>query len=63
MPDKVNRRRLGKTAGALAGVAMAGQLASTAAQEAAPAASLVAMEMVDEIISAWTVVPREVARR
>lgn len=39
MPDKLNRRTLGKTAGALAGVVVAGHLAPTAAQQATPPAS------------------------
>jgi hypothetical protein len=62
MNDKLNRRNLGRTAGALAGVAVAGRFASTAAQEATPAASPIAMEAVDEIIAAWPDVPREVAQ-
>ncbi len=62
MKERIDRRRLTKTAGALAGVAVAGRFAAAAAQEATPAASPVAMEMVDEIIGAWPDVPREVAQ-
>ncbi len=61
MNDKLNRRTLGKTAGVLAGGAVAARMTSTAAQEATPSASPVAMETVDQIVSAWPDVPREVA--
>ncbi|MDQ3444448.1 MAG: hypothetical protein M3490_12675, partial [Chloroflexota bacterium] len=62
MNDKLNRRKLGKTAGVLAGGAVAARITSTAAQEATPSASPVAMEVVDQIVSAWPDVPREVAQ-
>ena len=62
MNDKLNRRKLGKTAGVLAGGAVAARITSTAAQEATPLASPVAMEVVDQIVSAWPDVPREVAQ-
>lgn len=62
MDHMLNRRKLGKTAGVLAGGAVAARLTSTAAQESTPAASPVAMETVDEIIAAWPDVPREVAQ-
>lgn len=62
MNEKQSRRTLAKTAGALAGVAVAGRLAPAAAQEATPAASPMAMEAVDAIVAAWPDVPREVAR-
>jgi hypothetical protein len=62
MDEQMDRRRLAKTAGALAGVAVAGRLAPAAAQEATPAASPMAMAAVDEIVAAWPDVPREVAR-
>ncbi len=62
MNDKLNRRTLGKTAGVLAGGAVAVRMTSTAAQEATPSASPIAMETVDQIVSAWPDVPREVAQ-
>ncbi len=62
MNDKLNRRTLGKTAGVLAGGSIAAQVSSVMAQEATPSASPVAMETVDQIVSAWPDVPREVAQ-
>lgn len=62
MSDKLNRRKMGKTVGAVAGVAVAGRFASISAQEATPSVSPVAMETVDEIVAAWPDVPREVAQ-
>ncbi len=62
MEDKLNRRTLGKTAGAFAGVAVAGRFASAGAQEVTPAASPVAMEMVEEIVANWPEVPTMVAQ-
>jgi len=62
MNDKLNRRTLGKTAGVLAGGSVAARITSTAAQEATPSASPVAMETVDQIVSVWPDVPREVAQ-
>ena len=62
MNDKLNRRTLGKTAGVLAGGSVAARITSSAAQEATPSASPVAMETVDQIVSAWPDVPREVAQ-
>ncbi len=61
MNDKLNRRTLGKTAGVLAGGSVAARMTSITAQEATPSASPVAAETVDQIISAWPDVPREVA--
>ena len=61
MDDKLSRRRLTKTAGALAGVAAAGRLAPAAAQEVTPMASPVTMETVDQILGAWPDVSRKVA--
>ena len=58
MADKVNRRTLGKTAGALAGVAVAGRFALATAQEANP----VAKETVDEIVASWPEVSSKVAQ-
>ncbi len=60
--ERINRRTLTQTASALAGAAVAGRFASAAAQDATPAASPVAMEMVDQILSAWPDVSREVAQ-
>jgi hypothetical protein len=57
MTDKLNRRTLAKTTGALAGGALAGRLAPAAAQEATP----VSQQVVDEIIAAWPETPRMVA--
>ncbi len=62
MNDKLNRRTLGKTAGVLAGGSVAARMTSITAQEATPSASPVAAETVDQIISAWPDVPREVAQ-
>jgi len=62
MNDKINRRTFGKTAGVLAGGSVAARITSTAAQEATPSASPVAIETVDQIVSAWPDVPREVAQ-
>ena len=62
MSDKLNRRTLGRTAGVLAGGAVAAHVTSITAQEATPSASPVAMETVDQIVSAWPDVPREVAQ-
>ncbi len=59
MTDKLNRRTLAKTAGALAGVAVAGRLAPAADQDGIPAA--MDEQAVDEIVGAWPDVPREVA--
>ena len=61
MDERLNRRSLAKTAGAVAGVAAAGRLTSAAAQDATPAASPVAMDVVDEIVATWPEVSREVA--
>ncbi len=62
MNDKLNRRTLGKTAGVLAGGSVAARMTSITAQEATPSASPVAAETVDQVISAWPDVPREVAQ-
>ncbi len=62
MADKVNRRTMGKTAGALAGVAVAGRFASATAEESTPAASPVAMDTVDEIVANWPEVSSKVAQ-
>ncbi len=62
MADRLNRRTLGKTAGAVAGVAVAGRFVSATAQEATPPASPVAMEMVDEILASWPDVSSKVAQ-
>lgn len=62
MTNRIDRRTLGKTAGALAGITVAGKFATAAAQDATPAASTVSAEQVDEIIAAWPDVPREVAQ-
>ncbi len=62
MTDKLNRRTLAKTAGAMAGAAAAARLAPAAAQEATPMASPVSMDAVDEIIGMWPDVSREVAQ-
>ena len=62
MNDKLNRRRLGMTAGVLAGGSVAARITSTVAQEATPPASPVAMETVDQIVSAWPDIPRDVAQ-
>ncbi len=58
--ERINRRTLTQTATALAGAAVAGRFAPAAAQEATPAA--MNMQAVDEIVSAWPDVPREVAQ-
>jgi len=42
MKERIDRRALTKSAGALAGVAVGGRLASAAAQDATPAGSPVA---------------------
>ncbi len=62
MTNRIDRRTLGKTAGALAGITVAGQYAPAAAQDATPAASTVSAEQVDEIIAAWPEIPQEVAQ-
>ncbi len=62
MSDKLNRRTLGKTAGLLAGGAVAPHLASVAAQETTLEVSPIATDVVDEIVSAWPEVPQEVAK-
>ncbi len=59
MTDRMNRRTLSKTAGALAGGAVAGRFASATGQEAA---SPVAMTTVDEFVASWPDTPREVAQ-
>lgn len=62
MSDTLDRRTLGKTAGVVAGVAIAGRLAATSAQEATPSVGPVDQETVDEIVAAWPDVPSEVAQ-
>jgi len=62
MKERIDRRALTKSAGALAGVAVGGRLASAAAQDATPAGSPVATEMVDQILADWPDVSCEVAR-
>lgn len=62
MTGKANRRTLSKTAGAFAGVTVAGRFVSATAQESTPAASPVAMEMVDEILATWPEVSSMVAQ-
>ncbi len=62
MTDKLNRRTLAKTAGAMAGAAAAGRLAPAAAQEGTPAATPMSQQTVDEIITAWPEVSNEVAQ-
>ena len=59
MDERLNRRTLTKTAGALAGAAVAARLAPAAAQDATPMA--MDMAAVDEILGAWPDVSREVA--
>ena len=59
MDERLDRRRLAKTAGVLAGVAVGGRLAPAAAQDGTPAA--MDGRAVDEIVSAWPDVSREVA--
>ncbi|CAA9545150.1 MAG: hypothetical protein AVDCRST_MAG33-379 [uncultured Thermomicrobiales bacterium] len=65
MNNKLNRRTLGKTAGVLAGGSVAARVTPVSAQdttpEATPAGSPVAMDAVEQILSAWPDVPREVA--
>ena len=62
MKEKLNRRTLGKTAGVLAGGAVATRLTSASAQESTPAASPVARETVDEIVANWPDVSSKVAQ-
>ena len=61
MTDKLNRRTLAKSAGAMAGAAAAARLAPVAAQEATPIASPVSTGVVDEIVGVWPEVSRKVA--
>ena len=60
MKERIDRRRLTKSAGALAGVAVAGRLASAAAQDASPTA--MDMQTVDQILADWPDVSSEVAQ-
>ncbi len=62
MNHTLNRRRYGMTAGVLVGGSVAARITSGIAQEATPSVSPVVMEMVDQIVSAWPDVPRDVAQ-
>ncbi len=62
MTDKLNRRTLAKTAGAMAGAAAAARLAPAAAQEATPTGMTVTQQAFDEIVGMWPEVSLKVAQ-